>query len=103
MLPAPGNTNNGDAEQQSEKQVGKGYPNTAYQYPDDVENGRQATCLPRYFPYLPPERQQRKQADLETLQAKWNTNNGKTKQQAAHHILYKGDESAENKPDDVTY
>lgn len=103
MLPAPGNTDNGNAEQQAEKKVGKRYPNTAYQDPDDVENSGQATCLPRHFPYLPPERQQCKQAYLKTLQAKWNTNNGETKQQAAHHILHKGDESAENKPDDVTY
>ncbi len=103
MLPAPGDTNNGNAEQQSKKQVGKGYPNTAYQDPDDVENGRQAARLSWYFPYLPPERQQRKQADLETLQAKRNTNDSKTKQQATHHILYKGDKAAENKPDDITY
>ena len=67
MLPAPGNADDGNGEQQAKKQVRKRNPHTADQDPYNVEDRSQTTRLPRHIPHLAAKWQQGKEAYLKTL------------------------------------
>lgn len=78
------------------------YPDASNKYPDNIENGRQTTRLPRYFPHVPPKGKQRKEPYLKTLYAEWNTNDSQTQQKSADHILDKWNKASEDEPQNIT-
>ncbi len=79
MLTGKGYPDDGDRQQATEKEVTYRDPDAASEYPDDVEDGRQATDGAWLFPYLATERHQRESGYLEALQAKGNTDDSEAK------------------------
>lgn len=101
MLPAKGNADNGNAKQQSEEQMSQCDPDATAKDPDDIEEGGYAAGRPRYISYLAAKGPEGEQADLKTLKAKRDTDNGDTKKEPHHHVFHECNEAAKDEPDEV--
>ena len=55
----------------------KADPYTAYQDPDDIHNGTQATRFIWFVNYIFPEWYESQHGKFHGLKSKWNSNNGK--------------------------
>ena len=79
MLPRPGDSDDGDPEQDSEKHVGKHYPDSADEKPDDIHNCWKASGRIIHVFYFLSERPQSQNAQFKTLKAKGNANDSDAK------------------------
>lgn len=101
MLPAKGNADNGDTKQQPEEKMSKGDPDAAAKDPNDIEEGGDAAGRTGYIAHLAAKGPEGEQADLKTLQPKWDTDNGDTKDETHHHVFHECNEAAKDEPDEV--
>jgi hypothetical protein len=102
MLHAPGNSNNGDAEQEAKNNVKESNPQAGDQQPDYIQEAVEASGQ---FPFINSEsaakRPEAKRADLDQLKTKWDPYDGDHHGKSPQKISYSGGQSAEQKPDQV--
>lgn len=102
MLPGKWYAYDGDKKQYAEYNMAYSSPDTATQYPDDVEQRRKASCVVTAAYYLPAKGRQHHGTNFKALQPEWNTHNGNAEHKTADKIPQCTDEPAKNQPDDIT-
>lgn len=86
VLEPPGNANDGDAEQETERQMQDSYLPPAQKNPDEVHDYRYAPRLTRAELHIMPERPQDVRAQLKQLHPEGYADNSQAHQQP-HHII----------------
>lgn len=77
MLLGKGNSDNGKGKKYPESQVGKAYPYSSTENPEDVHHQAQAATIAGHFADLLAKGPECQSGQFEGLQTKRNTDNGK--------------------------
>ena len=99
---SPGDTDDGDAEQQAVEEVGETDPNASNEEPQHIHEHAQTArlrLLPLYFRAEGPNSQY---AQLHTLQAERDTDDGNHQDQSCDEILNGSMQPTKDQPNDVT-
>lgn len=102
MLASPWQADDGQAEEQTEKEVEQTGDDAAREQPDHIENEREATRGRRIAPHCCPERPKSKQAELESLPSKRQADNGDGQRKTAGEIAESSLKTAENEPKQIS-
>ena len=98
---SPGDADDGDAEQQAVENVGEANPDASYEEPQHVHEHAQTARL-RWFPlHLRAEGPDGQHAQLHTLQAEWDADDGYHQHQSCDEILNGSMQPAKDQPNDV--
>ena len=101
MLLGERDAHDGEGEYQCRQQMGQCDLPTEENQPDQVKENAKRTVRVKSFYYLLAEWGEGRDADLERLQAEWNADDREAEKQSADEVAESGDQTAENKPDDV--
>ena len=99
---APGDADDGDAEQQAVEDVGEKDPDAAHEEPQHIHEHAQTARL-RLLPlYLRAERPNGQHAQLHTLQTERDADDGYHQNQSGDEILNGSMQPAKDQPNDVS-
>lgn len=98
MLAGEGNADDGDEEQHPEEEVGDGYPNSADEDPNHIEQKVEAAAGAIVRDHLFAERPKGKPGQFKGLDTEGNAHDGDHQNQTRDKVLDRGDESAEDEP-----
>lgn len=103
MLAGKGYADNRNEKQNPKKYMCDSCPQSAAQYPYDIEQDSEAARIITAAYDLPAKRSQHHSANLKTLNAKRDANNGDAQDQPAYEISQSTDQATKQQPDDIAY
>jgi hypothetical protein len=101
MLHAEGNADNGDAKEESEKQVGQGDPYTAAENPKDVHQRRKTTARPLRLMKFHPKGSDCYKCELKALKSERDADDRNAEDQSPDEIFEENQKSAKDNPDNI--
>lgn len=101
MLDTERETDDGDAAENSEREVDKGDFPPAENNPKDIEHDRQATGIGMVCHFM-AERHQAEQSEFEKLHAEWNADDSDAGNQTGHKVQYGSQNTSEEEPENIS-
>jgi hypothetical protein len=102
VLHTEGNTDDSDAEANTQRQVRQRHLNTTKDNPQHVHNNREATACVILRLNVATEGPQRKHSEAHNLHAKRNTDYSQAQQEAAKKVTQRYNKAAEDYPNNIT-